>query len=347
MLSIIGLLNAISFLSVFIFEIIFGIFFLYQSKKTNTRRLQIAGISLCFVGLLYLGYTVNFFYYLTTGENMIDLYVIPLIIIGLSVFAINIVIIYFGIDLWLSKNTKKVVIIVNMLCGIVLTIIFLQNPGSHFYITNLSTAQEELLMFSAEINIFIIVVIIFIFQQFIFLGVGAFYKGLQSKGVIRKKYFLLSYGQILATSSAIIEFILEIVILKAIFRFLFLITAVMWYVSLREERVKVEKIKEKEVKIEGDLFRLYEMRPKNITEEDVIFHKEKKICLVCKGKAEGFTFICPNCDALYCQKCAQALINLENSCWVCSGPIDKSKPIIKLESKRQTLELDESKKILE
>ena len=70
------------------------------------------------------------------------------------------------------------------------------------------------------------------------------------------------------------------------------------------------------------------LRPKTITEEEVTFHKEKKICLVCKGKVGGFnTYICNGCDVLYCQNCAKALIDLDNICWVCEEPIDKSKPI--------------------
>ena len=348
MVSVIGWLNAISFLSVFFFEMIFGFFFIYKSKITRTRRLGIAGIMLCSVALLYLGYTVNFFYFLVEGENMIELYVIPLVIIGFSVFLINIMTIYFGMDLWLSKKTKEFVISINILCGIILSIVYLQDPGKFWYISNLSNIQEEFLIFSANISPFIIIVLFFIFQQFIFLGFGAYYKGMQSEGIIRRKYVLLSYGQILATTSAIIEFIIPWVIMKSFFRLLFLITAWMWYFALREERIKVkkEKPKKKDVKIEGDLFRLYEMPSENISEEDVVFHKERKICLVCKGTAEGFTFICPTCGALYCQKCAQTLTNLENACWACFGPIDPTKPvkITKPEPEKIGIKIDKSKK---
>ena len=55
-------------------------------------------------------------------------------------------------------------------------------------------------------------------------------------------------------------------------------------------------------------------------------YKAQKICIVCKGKASGFTFICSRCETLYCEKCAKILSNLENACWVCNEPIDKSKP---------------------
>jgi len=142
---------------------------------------------------------------------------------------------------------------VNILCGIILSIIYIQDPGKYWNISNFARVEEEFLMFSANINVFIIIVLFFIFHQFIFLGFWAFYKGMQSEGIIRKKYFLLSYGQILATISAIIEFIITWVILKSLFRFLFLITAWMWYFALREERVKVkeEKPKKKKLKLRG------------------------------------------------------------------------------------------------
>ncbi len=67
-------------------------------------------------------------------------------------------------------------------------------------------------------------------------------------------------------------------------------------------------------------------RPNRITEEEVTFHFEKKICLVCKKKILKFTYICPECEIFYCMNCGQALANLENVCWVCNTPIDESKP---------------------
>ena len=55
--------------------------------------------------------------------------------------------------------------------------------------------------------------------------------------------------------------------------------------------------------------------------------KEKKVCLVCKGKIGRFNnYICPECDVLYCENCARTLSELENMCWVCETPFDNSKP---------------------
>ncbi|MFX1478823.1 MAG: tetratricopeptide repeat protein [Promethearchaeota archaeon] len=63
-----------------------------------------------------------------------------------------------------------------------------------------------------------------------------------------------------------------------------------------------------------------------ITEKEVVIQKEKKICLVCKGKVVKFFYIC-ECGAIYCEKCARAISDLENLCWACNAPIDYSKPV--------------------
>ncbi|MFX1574909.1 MAG: tetratricopeptide repeat protein [Promethearchaeota archaeon] len=63
-----------------------------------------------------------------------------------------------------------------------------------------------------------------------------------------------------------------------------------------------------------------------VTEDQITVHKERKICIVCKGAISGFMFSC-TCNAIYCENCARALTDLENACWVCGAPIDMSKPI--------------------
>ncbi len=87
-----------------------------------------------------------------------------------------------------------------------------------------------------------------------------------------------------------------------------------------------EKPLKEEVKIEESLFRLIK-RPDNVTEEEVIFHREKKICLACKGPVLKVNFLCPKYEALYCIKCSEELGRLENMCWVCNEPFDDTKPI--------------------
>ena len=62
-----------------------------------------------------------------------------------------------------------------------------------------------------------------------------------------------------------------------------------------------------------------------VSEEKVAIHKEKKICLVCRGEVLRYTYIC-ECGAIYCENCARAISDLENVCWVCDVQIDYLKP---------------------
>ncbi len=80
-----------------------------------------------------------------------------------------------------------------------------------------------------------------------------------------------------------------------------------------------------------------------ISEETVTVHKDRKVCLVCKGDVLGFTYIC-KCDAIYCENCARALSDLENVCWVCNTPIDRSKPVKSFFLDEEKLELKNSGK---
>jgi len=75
-------------------------------------------------------------------------------------------------------------------------------------------------------------------------------------------------------------------------------------------------------------FRMRMMKMERIAEGEVTVYKSSQTCLVCKGSVEGYNvFICPQCKAIYCKTCAQAVTDLENQCWSCNSPIDASKPV--------------------
>jgi predicted amidophosphoribosyltransferase len=89
-------------------------------------------------------------------------------------------------------------------------------------------------------------------------------------------------------------------------------------------KLKKEKLK-KEVKVEESLFRLTK-RPEQITEDDIIFHRERKICLVCKKDVSRVNYLCPKCNGLYCIKCTEQLSVSKNKCWVCNEPFNILEP---------------------
>jgi hypothetical protein len=173
-----------------------------------------------------------------------------------------------------------------------------------------------------------ILILIFFFSGLVFGGFGLLIKGIQSSGVIRKKFLLISLGFILFALIGIIDQFDISGIVYIFVRIPILCSFWLWYLGLREEPVEPEKFRpKKKVIVEKGLFRLIE-RPAQITEEEVSISKEKKICLVCKGKLEKFNiYICNKCDTFYCENCARAISNMENMCWVCDEPIDESKPV--------------------
>lgn len=95
---------------------------------------------------------------------------------------------------------------------------------------------------------------------------------------------------------------------------------------------------EKEV-LRPDILSVF-TKPQKITEEEVSISKEKKICLVCKNEISRENYICPECKAFYCMKCAQALANLENACWVCDTIFDESKPVRLQEKKEDEIAIE-------
>jgi len=88
------------------------------------------------------------------------------------------------------------------------------------------------------------------------------------------------------------------------------------------EPLKVASIAKKKVKSEEKLAKsmvLTEEEKQELvkTEEEVNVERQKFICIVHKGPIVGATYICPSCQAFYCQKCALAIKEKGEKCWSC------------------------------
>ena len=106
--------------------------------------------------------------------------------------------------------------------------------------------------------------------------------------------------------------------------------------------IRNQKIHEKEETTQNFLHLF--VKHQNITELEVSVFKDKKICLVCKGKLSDVIYLCTNCGVFYCSKCSDTLINVENACWYCNEPLDESKPVKKIEKKaKKELEISKNK----
>jgi hypothetical protein len=137
---------------------------------------------------------------------------------------------------------------------------------------------------------------------------------------------MVGYGLIFLLTSQETNIISTFIWLAVIIGILLLIIVMMRIFKLLKPPEVLAKLKPEEEKKKRDILKMF-IKPQSITEEEIMFHKEQKICLVCKSKVSRILFVCPSCDALYCTKCSSALSDLDNYCWVCEAALDETKPV--------------------
>lgn len=129
--------------------------------------------------------------------------------------------------------------------------------------------------------------------------------------------------------------VLSIIIILISVALLVLVTVYIIFSVLRP-RERESEVRKEEIQ---DTIKMF-TRPVNININDVRMYREKGICLVCKNRISRLTYVCPECESLYCYKCSEALSNLENMCWVCETPFDESKSIKKEKDSDEEISID-------
>jgi len=323
-LSFLGWVDGLSAMGLVIFATSCGLFFFYKSRKSKLPLLSYAGLMIIFAGLLWLSPTCDFFSVSLTGKNLEPILFYP-ILSYMWVAPALICSSYIFTELIIPKR-KKIIMTIYIILGIIFELyLFLDTKNS--FIFNPYKPNEDLIdiRFALGSPAFILAAI-FLLSDFIF-GVCYLYRGFRRTGVLRKKYFFLALSFILFVLNSSFDVFSSPGPFLALVRGLGIGVALLMYYGLREEPEKIKKAPaKKEIEIKESLFRISK-RPSEITEEEVSISKEKKICLVCKGDVSGINYICTECGAFYCINCSQAIIDLENACWACSAPIDKSKPV--------------------
>ena len=333
----IGLLAAFSV----IFCSSFGIWIIYRSRKIKANLLTVMGMTIIFTGAVLIGTFADFITMLMTGTHMEK----TLFNLLSYSWAAGVIFcsMYIYAKLMIKEKFRKYFILFYFLLSILYLMFIFLDPINTFNVT-LHGKPDEVLMQSNIVFMtpaFILIMIAAV-SGFIFLVIGYLLKSIKSTGIIRKKYLYLSIGYMFWTIAGTLETIGLPGIFLIIVRLNYFFSAFLFYFGIREEPEKRMKPK-KETELKGDLFRIAK-RPDQITEEEVSISKEKKICLVCKGKVGRFMYMCPECESFYCDKCARALIELENACWACITPIDESRPVKPFKEEEEVAEIDVSEK---
>lgn len=330
-------LIGLSTLGILIFGYSLGFFYYYKSRKMKIRLLSFYSIVQILLATAWMPIIADFFSVMLTNNSINK--ILYVYVMWLSAPIASILLMYIAAGFIAPK--KKWYFLVPYLAYVSLimlgtildplsNVIFVEPPQTGF-IHKAGLDPTSISSFFGLLNFLIIIC---------FAGFGYIYKGIKSEGVIRKKFFYLAISVFLVVGFGLLDsftesIVLVLVRLGAMSNFLFI------YLGLREEPEKAIKVKpKKEIIVEDSLFRIAQ-RPAQITEEEVTYYREQKICMICKGKVTGFNiFLCPNCETIYHEDCARALTNAENACWVCNKPIDKSKPSkpFKIEASDKSLE---------
>ena len=346
-LSLAGWMGGLSASGIVFFGCLFGLFWMYKGKKTNAKLLFYWGLVTIFTSLMWLGDLVDFVTILLTGKNMDNSYGLYCLISWMWIPPSNIVILYIGAKLLIPEKKRYIVAMLSIytILGVIFEIFLffdVMNSSVFFYP---KTPGEELISINFVYSSPLGIIFIILSLLNLLLLPGFIFKSFQSTGLVRKNFLILSIAYFLVFICSILEVSSPPGIILVFVRIGVVSSLWIFYLALREEQEKKEKLKpKKEVKVEGDLFRISQFKKGDITEEEVSISKEKKICLVCKGRVRKFEVFLCDCDAFYCHKCARALIDIENACWVCNEPFDESKPSTPFKKVEEEIEIETSEK---
>lgn len=329
-LSTIGWITGISATTALVLSCVVGIFLIYKSKKSNVKLLFYMGLLGILGGFWQLYTTLDFFLVLFTGKNISTevIYTFTLAWIWPFIGGFFASLILFEL---LIQKFKWYLSILYLILTIVAFMFMIIDTSNNIYGILPDQPGKDLnegyIVFGSPV---FLISTIFLMTNIFLGGIGLYYKSIKSEGIIKKKFRYLSIYYIISSFFIMMGAAFEPLIPSGSIAIIHRLGMIgnYWfaYVALREESIEPKKKPpKKEITVEQSLFRISK-RPDNITEEEVMIFKEKKICLVCKGIVSGINYICTNCGAYYCINCSQALSNLENQCWFCDTPIDESKP---------------------
>jgi len=196
MLILEGWIDGITASGVVIFGLIFGLFFLYKSRKSGAKLLTILGLVNILAGLMYLGVFTDFLVVLVTGKNLDNTYGLVGILSYIWFAPVMILAIYIGVEL-LTPKKKWYFMISVIILSVVFEIFFFLEPLGTFNFVDPVIPGETLIDYN--VNMFTpagIIMAVLLLTVLIDLGFGFLIKSFQSTGILKKKFFLLSMGSI-------------------------------------------------------------------------------------------------------------------------------------------------------
>ncbi|MFX1340061.1 MAG: DC1 domain-containing protein [Promethearchaeota archaeon] len=327
-----------------------GLYALYKATKTEAKILKYFGITILFLSQIYLVTILDFLTIIITGNNMDNsfglfslltyIWIGPSIILGMYIiFEVTI------------PEKKWYILPIYVVLSVVFEILLFLDPLNSFKISY-TTPDGGIIHSSLVFGTVLFVILSFIFvSAFILFGVGFFIIGIQTTGILREKFIILSYAFIAFLSLGAVDILTTPGIYVIFLRIGELSCAVVFYFGIKEESVEVSETKIIKSEFEGPKISLVTSletysKPDELSEEAIQYMREQTLCIICKAKLQGFVsiYICPQCKTFYCEKCAKELVQIDNMCWGCMKAIDDTKPIKPIEEIDKDIIVDSSQK---
>ena len=325
-----------------------GIYAIYKSTKTEAKILLYFGITILLLSQIYFATILDFLILVSIGENLDNsfgifslltyIWIGPAIILGMYII--------FEVTL---PEKKWFILPIYIILSFIFEVLLFLDPIDNFKISY-TTVNGGIIHSSLVFGTILFSILGFIFiSALILFGLGFFVIGIQTTGILKKKFIILSYAFIAFLTLGGIDILTSPGNYVIFLRIGEMSCAFIFYFGIKEEPVESSKKEIKKSEFEGPKISLVtslsSSRPEDLSEQDLLYFREQTLCTVCRTSMTGFSsiYICPECRTLYCEKCAKELIQIDNMCWGCSGPIDDSIPIKPIKQEDEDVIVDITK----
>ncbi|MFW9936636.1 MAG: toll/interleukin-1 receptor domain-containing protein [Candidatus Thorarchaeota archaeon] len=190
-----------------------GLIFIYKSKKLNIDLLMYSGLFFIIWGLGNIPQLYDFIIILINGapSNIIPDEFLSIAKFIWTPFAF-ILGIYVGVELLIPKK-KRYILIIYLTLGVVYEILLFIDPlevvrrSNNFALISLSFRDNN--VFSIQWTIFSIIHMIYVISFFVFNGLGFFYKAVQTSGLLKRRFMLISMGFLITSLFILITFFIQ------------------------------------------------------------------------------------------------------------------------------------------
>ena len=338
MVSLLGFINGITVIVWVILGVVYGLFSIYRSRKTSSKYLFLVGMIVIFISLLFLGLFIDFMLILITGKNLDNsdgLHgILSFMWFGPLVFMFYLLADIIFPDL--NPHLKQILLLYIFVLCVIFEFFLFTDPFNSINFQYPDKSGENLIDNTLIEWSPLFLLLSMTLVPALFVGeIILLNQSIKSSGIVRKKLLFLFFAIILffgVGSLDILIFLPDISLI--VIRCIMISGGILFYFSIKQERVELKNEPLKEDKPFGGpkislVQTLSYSRPDDLSKDDIQYYRDQTLCIVCKTLQIGFTsiYICPECKSLYCKKCANELIQLDNMCWGCLGAIDKSKPI--------------------